>query len=290
MLVKAIVLLTAFLLLSATAAEQFRDVNERLPVFTLKGVPVGNAVLERAGLEEGIVRLETGGLLRIQLETLPEPARSKYYDQVAVAKAHAEKKAKVAATISAAQRREQEKKKQRDDAALAKAQELQRAVAKLNPIRLHEDAVYDFTDFLVERQKLIERVRWLLSGYVSESNAAEAKTIASRLQSTTPYYVSGKVVSVQKEGVLVRTHEEGPLEMVFVKNLPTADQLVDEEAVNACALPGGRYQYQAVNGSLKTIPLYDYGAAMTRSAISAYPIVRLVNQEGTEFRKASTQP
>ncbi|MHC1764904.1 MAG: hypothetical protein AB9869_11475 [Verrucomicrobiia bacterium] len=85
--------------IAATASERFRDVSEPLPEFIYQGLPVTNAVLVRVGVEEGIVRMGSG-LARIRLETLPEPARGKYFNRDLAASANAERRAKAEAARS----------------------------------------------------------------------------------------------------------------------------------------------------------------------------------------------
>ena len=64
--------------------------------------------------------------------------------------------------------------------------------------------------------------------------------------------LSGKVTQVLNDGLLVNSGNG----LVFLKDYPQADSLVDGNPVTTFAIRQGRHRYTTVMGGVKTVPLY----------------------------------
>jgi hypothetical protein len=83
-----------------------------------------------------------------------------------------------------------------------------------------------------------------------------AKTQKHRQESPkwSVYVVRGKVLSVLPEGLLVDAGRT-----VFLRNYPKQSTAVDNDDVNALAMPAGQFSYTTVAGATATVLAYDFG-------------------------------
>jgi hypothetical protein len=104
--------------------------------------------------------------------------------------------------------------------------------------------------------------------------------ILKELRTTKRFFVAGKVISVQDDGLLVRTYDEGPREVVFLKGHPSKDELFDGSLVMSCAILSGRFQYPSTGGALKTVPLYEYGKPINPKNLTPAATIETVTTDG----------
>lgn len=79
--------------------------------------------------------------------------------------------------------------------------------------------------------------------------------------------VSGKVISITATGVLVDMWRDDS--MVFVRGAPR-DALITDALVKWLAVLAGTYEYTAVSGARRVVPMYDYGTFPDAAEIAAY--------------------
>lgn len=83
------------------------------------------------------------------------------------------------------------------------------------------------------------------------------------------YLHLGKVISVPKSGILVRSFEtlqdlvedNYNYEVVFIRNYPYTR--VDGDIYSCFTLPDGTYRYEGPGGAIRTVKAYDYGTEPT---------------------------
>jgi hypothetical protein len=204
-----------------------RIVNETIPIFEHKGRTYVNAKLTKVTLYDAIIKVEGGGV-RVKLQDLPEPFRTKYFDPQKIAAVEAQK-----------QKQWEDYHSQVKAFKEAREQAWQDKINSKKPLRVIEGDLYDFS----------EVVAALL----------DERSLDGQLKL---FFIEGKVLSVTEQGILVTLDDEDGnlgIDRVFLKNYSREENVVDGYPIRVIAVPVGRYQYVMASGGKATVPLYDCG-------------------------------
>ena len=195
----------------------------KLDSLTIKGKTYTNCTLLILSPLDGIVRFDGGGA-KIKLQELPEPYRTKYFNE---------------STATDFEKSESNKKtiqRTQNEAAFREAR--QKFIEKFEPLRVINGELYDFS---------------VLYQLTSDGTWDEDKIARVFIDWT----VQGKIIQVLTDGLLV---EESRLDRaVLLKNYRHQASKVDDSLITAFALPSGRFKYENTAGAEKTVYAFDCG-------------------------------
>lgn len=220
--------LAASMVLMATLAARAADGKAALPpareypLIVINGKSYSNATVRAMNPAEGTVSFQAGGA-NIFLDDLPEPARSHFYNATNANAFLRNRMAASAAKISAAVDR-------------ARAERIA-FVRTQKPLRVINGRLYDFSLPLMEMRRGIN-TDLLVDRYAR-------------------YVLLGTVFQVANDGLLIKQYYTD--DIVFLKNYPREDVVLDDSRVHTIALVADRYQYTTVLGATRTTVLYDWG-------------------------------
>jgi hypothetical protein len=100
-------------------------------------------------------------------------------------------------------------------------------------------------------------------------------------------FMQGKVLQITLDGLLLDRGDRDSFntDLVFIRNFPDRNRIVDDSFIGLYAVPDGSYQYLSVLGVRKTIRAYDCGTIPSEKEIDQLKQAERVEREFAESQR-----